>query len=200
MLSLPCFASIMPSSSCSHLPAGAAAQFRARAHARTCPVSASSSSCKSGGVHWLLAMAVAVATMNAAFGVARAQGTWSTAQLSVKRYLLAATSVGNLAIFAGGSTGGAFVHSVWLRICGVFARGALLWFGLLCDHSLSLSRAAAGSSSASNVVDLYNTATGAWSTAQLSVPRYYLAAASAGSVAIFAGGYLSSSALLCRGG
>jgi hypothetical protein len=34
-----------------------------------------------------------------------ASGTWSTAQLSVARSMLAATSVGNLAIFAGGDTG-----------------------------------------------------------------------------------------------
>ncbi len=34
-----------------------------------------------------------------------ASGTWSTAHLSVARYLLAATSVGNSAIFAGGSGG-----------------------------------------------------------------------------------------------
>jgi glucokinase len=72
-------------------------------------------------VRWLLAVAVAVAMMNAAFGVARAQGTWSTAQLSVKRYLLAATSVGNLAMFAGGSTGGVFLHGGWLRICEICA-------------------------------------------------------------------------------
>ena len=39
-----------------------------------------------------------------------------------------------------------------------------------------------------NAVDLYNSATGAWSTAQLSVARYFLAAASVGNVAIFAGG------------
>jgi hypothetical protein len=32
-------------------------------------------------------------------------GTWSTAKLSVARFLLAATSVGNVAIFAGGRTG-----------------------------------------------------------------------------------------------
>jgi hypothetical protein len=32
-------------------------------------------------------------------------GTWSTAQLSVARSWLAATSVGNVAIFAGGSIG-----------------------------------------------------------------------------------------------
>ncbi len=32
-------------------------------------------------------------------------GTWSTAQLSVARFVLAATSVGNVAIFAGGNGG-----------------------------------------------------------------------------------------------
>ena len=40
-------------------------------------------------------------------------------------------------------------------------------------------------------VDLYNSATGAWSTAQLSVARSFLAAASVGNVAIFAGGFSS---------
>ncbi len=33
-------------------------------------------------------------------------GTWSTAALSVARYYLAATSVGNVALFAGGNTVG----------------------------------------------------------------------------------------------
>ena len=41
----------------------------------------------------------------------------------------------------------------------------------------------------SNVVDLYNSASGTWSTAQLSVARHELAATSVGNVAIFAGGY-----------
>jgi hypothetical protein len=40
----------------------------------------------------------------------------------------------------------------------------------------------------SNAVDLYNSASGTWSTAQLSVARYGLAATSVGNVAIFAGG------------
>jgi hypothetical protein len=40
----------------------------------------------------------------------------------------------------------------------------------------------------SNAVDLYNGATGAWSTAQLSVARRSLAATSVGNVAIFVGG------------
>jgi hypothetical protein len=50
-----------------------------------------------------------------------------------------------------------------------------------------------------NVVDVYNSATGAWSTAQLSVARSSLAAASVGNVALFAGGWIGS-ALLCSEG
>ena len=54
--------------------------------------------------------AVAVMMMSAVCGVARAQGAWSTARLSVARFDLAATSVGNVAIFAGGyDTGSALV-------------------------------------------------------------------------------------------
>ena len=40
----------------------------------------------------------------------------------------------------------------------------------------------------SNAVDLYNSASGTWSTAQLSVARNGLAATSVGNVAILAGG------------
>ena len=39
-----------------------------------------------------------------------------------------------------------------------------------------------------NVVDLYDSGTGRWSTAQLSQARYDLSATSVGTVAIFAGG------------
>ena len=60
-----------------------------------------------------------------------------------------------------------------------------------------LMRATAGAGS--NAVDLYNSATGAWSTAQLSVARYSLAAASVGNVAIFAGGYTGSVLLWIEG-
>jgi hypothetical protein len=41
-------------------------------------------------------------------------------------------------------------------------------------------------------VDLYNSATGAWSTAQLSVARYDLAATSVRNVALFGGGQSGS--------
>ncbi len=46
----------------------------------------------------------------------------------------------------------------------------------------------AGNGAYSNAVDLYNGASGTWSTAQLSVARMFLAATSVGNVAIFAGG------------
>ena len=59
----------------------------------------------------------------------------------------------------------------------------------------------AGSGGYSNAVDLYNSASGTWSTAQLSVAREYLAATSVGNVAIFAGGYTGNySFALCDGG
>jgi hypothetical protein len=48
-----------------------------------------------------------------------------------------------------------------------------------------------------DVVDIYNSTTGAWSLAQLSVPRGLLSAASVGNVALFAGGS-TLSALLCK--
>ncbi len=52
-------------------------------------------------------------------------------------------------------------------------------------------RATAGGGS-SNVVDLYDSGTGLWSTARLSQARYGLSATSVGTVAIFAGGFSSS--------
>ncbi len=47
----------------------------------------------------------------------------------------------------------------------------------------------------SNVVDLYDSGTGRWSTAQLSQARTQFSATSVGTVAIFAGGFISSKLL-----
>ena len=68
--------------------------------------------------------------------------------------------------------------------------------------SSSLTRATAGTGPGTgvcSVVDVYNGATGVWSTAQLSVARYWLAAASVGNVALFAGGG-TTGALFVQGG
>jgi hypothetical protein len=64
-----------------------------------------------------------------------------------------------------------------------------------CDDSIALRSRyfiQADAGDVSDNVDLYNTATGAWTTSQLSVARYQLAAASAGTIAIFAGGRVGS--------
>ncbi len=55
-------------------------------------------------------------------------------------------------------------------------------------------RATAGNL-ASNVVDLYNSGTGGWSTAQLSQARRDLSATSVGTVAMFAGGEIAGKLL-----
>ncbi len=61
-----------------------------------------------------------------------------------------------------------------------------LW--MPCASDCFLMRATAGDG-VSNVVDLYDSGTGRWSTAQLSQARAVLSATSVGTVAIFAGGY-----------
>jgi hypothetical protein len=134
-----------------------------------------------------------------------ATGAWSTAQLSVARERIAATSVGNMALFAGGSGKGVLLYKggrgggVMIFACVCFqCLRVLLYTGCVfsCDRLLSLMRATADYYS--NVVDLYNLATGAWSTAQLSVARLELAATSVGNVALFAGGS-GKGALLYKG-
>jgi hypothetical protein len=81
--------------------------------------------------------------------------------LSAPRAQLAATSVGSVALFAGG------------RCLG----------GPGCVGST------AEISGFSPVVDLYDAASGQWSTASLSQARHGLAATSVGSLALFAGGW-----------
>ena len=86
---------------------------------------------------------------------------WTTAQLSVARGFASATSVGNLAMFAGGSSG--------------------------INDNVKLVH---------NNVDIFDGVTGAWSTAELSVARWYSAATSVGNMIMFAGGSTSSGLLL----
>jgi hypothetical protein len=63
-----------------------------------------------------------------------------------------------------------------------------------CGSDCFLMRATADGGD-SNVVDLYDSGTGQWWTAQLSQARRYLSATSVGTVAIFAGGYTGSKLL-----
>ncbi len=82
-----------------------------------------------------LRTAFAILIMRYVCGVAQAQalGTWSTAQLSVGRWDLAATSVGNVAIFAGGRDGNAsFMFFLSL------ARGVAACDSVLCMRTVCL--------------------------------------------------------------
>ncbi len=65
-----------------------------------------------------------------------------------------------------------------------------LCLGMPCGSDCFLMRATAAYGF-SNVVDLYDSGTGRWSTAQLSQARGALSATSVGTVAIFAGGGIS---------
>ena len=136
-----------------------------------------------------------------------ASGTWSTAQLSVARSFLAATSVWNVAIFAGGSTGNCsftlFVEGLLFVLMSVgdgvtFAclRRAACCLMCLRFRRLPSDGVTAGNAE-SNAVDLYNYTSGTWSTAQLSVARLSPAATSVGNVAIFAGGWSPGNCSFC---
>ncbi len=70
---------------------------------------------------------------------------------------------------------------------------SLLVFGAA---SCRLMRVTTGSTSL-DAVDLYNSTSGSWSTARLSVARYAIAATSVGNVAIFGGGDSSTGNWLC---
>jgi dihydroorotase-like cyclic amidohydrolase len=100
--------------------------------------------CAAAGYH-LMRVAAAGGYSNAVDLYNSASGTWSTAQLSGARWRLAATSVRNVAIFAGGQGGGGGISNVTLcnggrlvvMICVVcFRRVNFLWLCLRCSRYL----------------------------------------------------------------
>jgi hypothetical protein len=129
-------------------------------------------------------------------------GTWSTASLSVARAYLAAVSAGNMAMFAGGllAAGALFDNScrrsmvfkiVLFASCRMLNHARIAVDSLDMNLSLHLiarylMRIFAGVGS--SAVDIFDSVTGLWSTSVLSLPRFHLAAASVGNLAIFAGG------------
>ena len=122
-------------------------------------------------------------------------GKWSTAQLSVARAGLAATSVGSVAIFAGGGPfyKGAYYFkkgwvSSWLR--AEYLRVPICLVTLPRRRSCLIPASSDSSRVGSVAVDVYNSATNSWSTALLSVGRFVFAATSVRDVAVFAGGFI----------
>jgi hypothetical protein len=164
-----------------------------------------SASCESPGMRRLLPMIFLLAISCDIIAV-RAQGTWSTAQLKVARQSLAAVSVGNVALFAGGYNDGAFLckSGTWVNHPVLILMAVSLCLEsfivvqccALVQLATSLCLMRSTDTSGSNVVDLYFGDTGAWSLAYLSDARGGLAAASVKNVALFAGGY--SGAMLCK--
>lgn len=71
---------------------------------------------------------------------------------------------------------------------------------ILCHSCLHLLSHAFTADGPSNAVDVYNSATGTWSTARLSVARDRIAATSVGNVALFAGGYIQGRFVITAGG
>ena len=156
-------------------------------------------------MRWLLHVAVAAMLLCQAGYAHQTQSNVSqTANvLSVARGLLAATSVGNLAFFAGGC-----IHSCdngqTFNVVDVFHLDIGLWstmnlsvarYGLTAASVGSLAIFAGGCDffdeechQPSAIVDLFDTATNQWHTAELSVARYYSAVVTVGQCVLFAGG------------
>jgi hypothetical protein len=92
---------VTASSSVPAAPAAASSSARCRPAAADSAESDSRRRCPRDARRWLRT-ALAIVMLGSACCVSTAQVTWSTAQLSVARSGLRATSVGNVAIFAGG--------------------------------------------------------------------------------------------------
>ena len=128
------------------------------------------------------------------------QLTWSTFILSTARTDLAASSINNLAFFAGGNNGS------YLSIVDMYNFSSNIWS---VSNSLSVARSSlvgvstgtglqvmfAGGYSAFNletdIVDIYdaNPYSNFWYTATLSQARVFLTSTNVGPLALFAGGY-----------
>jgi len=119
----------------------------------------------------------------------------SGAQLSQARWELAATSVGNVALFAGGGIGlGGNISRVdifnvttgaWTTASLSEPRGAPAATSI---HDLALFGGGGNYSISNSRVDIFNSSSGLWTTATLSEACQNLAATSLGKLAVFAGG------------
>lgn len=125
-------------------------------------------------------------------------GLWSTATLSDARTGVAATTVGNTALFSGGYYPIDFVGQSDLDIVlGAWGsspptdpRADLNGDGFVGQADLDTVLGAwGGGRDPSGVVDIYDDATGLWSTDALSLGRWGLAATTVGDMAMFAGGF-----------
>lgn len=128
--------------------------------------------------------------------------TWSTAKLSVARNFITAVASGTQLFFAGGYDGTAYSNVVdiydvstgaWTTATLSTARGFLA-AAASGSEVLFAGGVTGGTGNAnyipSDVVDIYNTGSGTWTTSTLSQARGSLAATTAGNLLFFGGGNL----------
>ena len=128
-----------------------------------------------------------------------ATGTWSTSQLSAARSGIAATTIGDLAIFAGGQNAGGDTSTVdvYDAQTGAWTTWQMpkAYTGLAATSAgTKVFLAGGGSPSAGSIggdsedIPIYDTSAGDWVTAALSTPRDQLAATTVDDLVMFAGG------------
>jgi hypothetical protein len=129
---------------------------------------------------------------------------WSSAQLSAPRVALAATTVGHLALFAGGGSDLATATDAVDIYNGQTNQWSLdhlsqgrnsLAATTIGNLALFGGGALQGGLDTSNVVDVFDSATDEWFTTELATGRSNLAATTAGGHALFAGGFGDPNAL-----
>jgi predicted Ser/Thr protein kinase len=122
-------------------------------------------------------------------------GSWSTATLSQARCFLAATSVGNVVLFGGGSNGNVFFNVVdiydvssdmWTTATLSQAREGLAATSVANRYALFAG--GYNGTGPSNVVDLFDSLCGMWNSTTLSLARRSPEAASLGNLAFLGGG------------
>jgi hypothetical protein len=133
---------------------------------------------------------------DSALGAPDNAGAWSTTTIPVARGLIAATTVGDRAFFAGGLDGFSYLDTVdvYDNATGMWSVKSLSQARAIGDPGATTvgSRAYfAGGQVAggmSDVIDVYDADFDTWFALTLSVPRSGLAATTVGDLAVFAGG------------
>ena len=127
--------------------------------------------------------------------------TWSTAELSVPRWGIAAVANGNKIFFAGGEYGSGALDNIYSTV-DIYDVSNNTWSAASLSEPRSYIGAAAvgtkvffaggwlnsGNGAPSGKVDIYDLSSDSWSTAQLSEPRAGISAVTYNNRIFFAGG------------
>ena len=145
----------------------------------------------------LIGCGVLIAALAISGGARSGEYDHTTAILSQGRSNIAATSVGDVAIFAGGtrhplSNGYSDVVDFYDADSGAWTAGSLSVArtdaAAASIGDLAFIAGGLGEGGVSDVVDIYDASTGNWATTALSVPRTHVQATTVGNLVLFAGG------------